>query len=97
VKIESAAFVYDVDGRMWHVVFVDRRVKLWFHRIASATTSPTFEVENSDRRWKPCQSHAMDLIRMHSQQPAASNQAAQRVAATRPVLRAVSEAVDSPA
>ena len=84
MKLESATFVYQVKGQTWHIVFMPHAVNI------SIDGSQLFSVDNAGRKWKPCQSHAVDLIRMHTQQPARCNQASQRVAATRPVLRVAS-------
>jgi hypothetical protein len=88
MRLKSATFVYETDGGTWDVLFVGHQVKLWM--TCQTSSSGVLVVENANRQWKPCQSHAQDLIRMHTQQPARCNQAKQRVAATRPVLRVVS-------
>jgi hypothetical protein len=88
MQLKSATFRYEDGGKTWHVVFLAGLVKLWW--TSQTQQGGLFRFENSDRTWKPCQSHAQDLIRLVSQKPTRCNQAAQRVKATRPVLRSVS-------
>jgi hypothetical protein len=80
----SAVFVCVSSGKTWHVLFLDELVKLYWH--SQTETSPVYIVANQNRTWKPCKTHAQDLIRMHTQQPPRCNQAAQRVAKTQPQL-----------
>lgn len=89
MRFYSASFVYEIKGRTWHVVFVKGKVKLWSHVNGTSDMSRLFVVDNANRHWKPCCTHAQDLIRLYREQPARSNQAKQRVAKTRPALRLV--------
>jgi hypothetical protein len=68
MRLQSATFVYETDGGTWDVLFVGHQVKLWM--TCQTSSSGVLVVENANRQWKPCQSHAQDLIRMHTQQPA---------------------------
>lgn len=64
MRLESTTFVYAVQKQTWHVVFVFNVVNVWIDG------DLLFSLDNAARLWKPCQSHAQDIIRMHRRQPA---------------------------
>jgi hypothetical protein len=55
--------------------------------VMHTATGEKFEIENSKREWKPCATHALELVRMFLHQRATSEQAAKRVKKTKPRLK----------
>jgi hypothetical protein len=44
-------------------------------------------IDNKAGAWKPCATHAMDLVQMYLRRTARSEHAKKRIAATKPALR----------
>lgn len=87
MKLLSADFVFLSRGTTWHVSWKVGIVEVMAH--SPERESLLFKVDNEKRTWKPCVSHAEDLIRLHPWSKGGRcrcKQAEARVKETRPML-----------
>lgn len=89
MKVQSASFAVLAYSRNFRVDFMPGKVRVW------STHEAMVEYENSDRKWKACETHCKQLVQMAYGTAPTSNQAKRRAKETRPQLRLVSEASDA--
>lgn len=73
----------------------DEPIMVWFHadeagkpsEVSVVIGAKTFRVENINGRYKPCMTHARELIDLRLQKPPKSAFASERRKKTKPVLR----------
>lgn len=82
MQIKSAEFIVESKDKKYQIRFVSSEVL-----VISFETGSVLPVANDDRKWKPCATHAMDLVRMMTWEPAKSNQSKKRVRKTKPRLK----------
>lgn len=82
MKVIAAEFTVEVPGNSYRVRFRGDSVE-----IVCFMTGVTYPFTNDKKRWKPCATHAMDLVRMVTTVPTKSPWSKARAKATKPILK----------
>jgi len=82
MKVIAAEFTVEVRGNTYRVRFEGESVS-----VTCFYTGAIDLFANDKKRWKPCKTHAMALVRMVTHAPQKSPWSKARAKATKPILR----------
>ena len=90
MHVASASFIVFL-GRNSGVAHIEWELNC--SKITVSIGDDVFPIDNTADEWKPCATHAMDLVRINLKRKPSCNQAKQRARKITPLLRLVSDAV----
>jgi hypothetical protein len=82
MKVIAAEFTVELREKTYRVRFDEKHVE-----ITCFLTGAIYAFANDKKRWKPCATHALSLVRMVTHSPQKSPFSKRRVKITKPVLR----------
>lgn len=83
MKLKYATFRMTHGGKEYQIHFQDNNVRVVNQELQAV------DFDNTNSKWRPCVTHASDLIRLAFREPIRSTFSKQRAKKTKPALRVV--------